>query len=59
MMNKSPLFWAVLGTLWLIAAVWTSIEHQSGLTLILWVIAAVACYIVAAVLLMKSKRKGI
>ena len=55
-MNKSPLFWAVLGTLLLISAIWTSIEHQSGIPLILYGIAAVACYIAAAVLLIRSRK---
>ena len=59
MMNKSPLFWAVLGTLWLISAVWTSIEHQSGITWILWGALAVVCYIVAAVLLIRSRKTAI
>ena len=58
MMNKSPLFWAVLGTLWLIAAVWTSIERQLAIPLILYGIAAAACYIVAAVLVIRSRKRA-
>ena len=57
-MNKSPLFWAVLGTLWLISAIWTSIEHQFGIPVILYGIEAAVCYIVVAVLLIRSRKKA-